>query len=297
MKTKHINKIKGNITIYSKSKAGNILDGSYRAIYKGRSQNFDELREYNLGDNVRDIDWKASARSNSVLVKQYIAEKKHNVLFIIDNKLSMNAHAKDKKTLKKDLLLDTAGTIAYLAYKNGDYTGCIYTLNDEIKYFPFKQNMYNIEYYLTSYEENLNKINNNSSEETGLNKSLDYILNNVNKSMIIFILTDLSGLEGMDNELVKSLSYRNDIMIINVEDANLYDDNSYDFDQNKYFSALFLKNKKLLEIENQEKKQIYDNCFNEYLKYRITLTSIGDKDEIIPVIIELLERHRYAISN
>lgn len=297
MKTSHINKIKGNISIASKKKTNNILDGSYRAIHKGKSQNFDELREYNIGDNVKDIDWKASARSNSVLVKQFIAEKKHNVLFILDNKLSMNAHAKDKKTLKRDLLLDTAGTIAYLSYRNGDYTGSVFTIQDKVEYFPFKQNLYNIENYLTSYEEKLAKVEDNSSEESGLNTSLNFILNTINKNMIIFILTDLAGLEKINMEIIKTLSFRNDIMIINIEDANLYDVNSYDFDKNKYFSAIFLKNKKLLEIENDQKQRIYNACDKELIKYRISLISIGGEEEIIPKIIELLERHKYAINS
>ena len=296
MRMSHINKIKGNIAIYAKNKASNILDGSYKASFKGKSQNFDELREYNIGDNVRDIDWKASARSNSVLVKQYVAEKKHNILFILDNKLSMNAHAKDAKTLKMDLLLDTAGTIAYLAYGNGDYTGCIYTLNEQEHFFPFKQSMYNIEYYLTSYEEDLKNAKENQGEETNINKSLKYILDNVNKNMIIFIFTDLVGLENMDQNLLKTLSYRNDIMIVNVEDANLYDDNSYDFDKDKYFSAIFLKNKKLREIEEKQKKEIYEKCDKEYTKFQVTVISIGNINDIVPTVIELLERHRYAIS-
>lgn len=297
MKTSHISRIKGNISIYSKNKASNILDGSYRAIYKGKSQNFDELREYNIGDNVRDIDWKASARSNSVLVKQYIAEKKHNVLFILDSKRAMNAHARDNVTYKSDLLLNVSGTLAYLAYRNGDYTGCIYTLNGQTEFFPFKQNMYNIEYYLTSYEENLKKAQESDMEEQDINKSLKYVLDNINKNMIIFILTDLVGLDEMDENLIKTLSFRHDIMVVNIEDANLYENNSYDFDKSKYFSSIFLKNKKLLEIENNEKKKVYEQNDKEYMKYRITLTSIGNNDEIIPKIIELLERHRYAINS
>lgn len=71
----YVTKIKANISIYSNKKTSNLLDGSYKSIYKGRSMNFEDLREYIIGDNVKDIDWKASARSNHILVRQFVAEK------------------------------------------------------------------------------------------------------------------------------------------------------------------------------------------------------------------------------
>ena len=80
MNMKYITKIKANLSIYTKKKTSNILEGTYNSIYKGKSMNFEDLREYVIGDNVKDIDWKASARSNKILIEQYIAEKKHNVL-------------------------------------------------------------------------------------------------------------------------------------------------------------------------------------------------------------------------
>ena len=75
MNLKYINKIKANISIYSSKKSTNILDGTYKSIYKGKSTNFENLREYVINDDVKDIDWKSSARSGTLLVKQFIAEK------------------------------------------------------------------------------------------------------------------------------------------------------------------------------------------------------------------------------
>lgn len=81
MNMKYITKIKANLSIYTKKKTSNILEGTYNSIYKGKSMNFEDLREYVIGDNVKDIDWKASARSNRILIKQYIAEK--NIMYYL----------------------------------------------------------------------------------------------------------------------------------------------------------------------------------------------------------------------
>ena len=70
MNLKYINQVKANISIYSNKKSSNILDGSYKSVYRGKSMNFENLREYVINDDVKDIDWKASARSANLLVKQ-----------------------------------------------------------------------------------------------------------------------------------------------------------------------------------------------------------------------------------
>lgn len=93
----YITKIKANISIYASKKTSNILDGTYRSIYKGKSMNFEDLRTYVVGDNVKDIDWKASARSGgNLLIRQYIAEKKHNIMLVLDTGKKMLADTRGK---------------------------------------------------------------------------------------------------------------------------------------------------------------------------------------------------------
>ena len=133
----HINRIKGNVSIYASQKTRNILDGSYKSIFKGKSLNFDDLREYVIGDNVKDIDWKATARSDNILVKQYVAERKHNILFIVDSSVNMQALT-EAKELKSEVALYTAGTIATLANSSGDFFAFLYGNGDHIKYFPYQ---------------------------------------------------------------------------------------------------------------------------------------------------------------
>ena len=289
MNLNYINKIKGNIHISSNNKTANMLDGTYKSIYKGKSLNFDDLREYVPGDNVKDIDWKASARSNNILIKQYIAERKHNILFILDSNKKMRASTLEKD-IKYEVALYTAGTIAYIANGNGDYIASIYSKGNEIKYLPFKQNLYNIEYILNCYNSDM-KIDNNKN----INDALEYVLKFINKRMIIFVITDLDGLENINIGLLKALSMKNDILFININDNVMFDKNSYDLDNEEYIPSLFLNNEKLREVELNEKEMIYKNAEKELLKYNITLVDIDGYNDITGKVIELLERHKYAI--
>ncbi len=290
MRKTYLTNAKLNVDIFAKSKAVNTLDGTYQSIYKGKSQNFDELREYNVGDNVRDIDWRASARSMNILVKDYIAEKKHNVFFIIDGKYQMYANANFEE-MKTDLAIDTAATLSYVAYKNGDFVGAIYTTNGDIVFHPFKQNLFNIEQILKSYDEAMEK-NFKKKDETSLNKSLLYATNFIKRRMILFIITDIVGLEDIDDDLLKTLSFRNDVMVINIKDIDLFEKKSYDLEKKRYFASMLLHKKKLVELELQEKERVFRECENKLIRNKVAMVTIGKNEDIAPKIIELLEKNR-----
>ena len=173
MRKSYLNKIKANISIYARKNSSSLLDGSYRSIFKGKSLNFDDLREYVVGDNVRDIDWKASSRSRKLLVKQYVAERRHNIMLILDTDRKMLADSKDNDA-KKDIALMTAGTIAYLCSKTGDAIGSIYNRDNVMEFFPLKSDTYSIEKLLAKYDRDMNNENNSD-----INKTLNYIRNNI----------------------------------------------------------------------------------------------------------------------
>ena len=76
MRMRYIAKIQASLKryqkIYSKKATASVLDGSYKSVFKGRSMNFDELREYVPGDEIKDVDWKASARNRKLFVREFV---------------------------------------------------------------------------------------------------------------------------------------------------------------------------------------------------------------------------------
>ena len=284
----YINKIKANISIYASKKTSNILDGSYKSIYKGRSLNFEDLREYVIGDNIKDIDWKASARSGNILVRQYIAEKKHNIMLVLDIGKKMRADTSDG-VLKKEIAIMSAGTMAYLASKNGDYVGATYDKDGLISYFPFKEGLINVERILSNYDSDSEKVN-----ESSLVKVLNYINRFINKRMIIFIITDLQGMEDIDENILKKLSLRHDVLIMNISDAYMTGKKVYDIDGESYIPHIFLNDRKLFELEKKAKEDLFKKCVKKCSKYKISISTISNTKEITNKTIELLERHRDA---
>ena len=290
MKLNYINKIKANISIYSSKKTTNILDGTYKSIYKGKSLNFENLREYVINDDVKDIDWKSSARSGTLLVKQFVAEKKHNIMLIMDTGIKMDGDT-DLHESKKDVALFAAGTIGYLAIKNNDYVGMIYSKPNKIEFKPFKYNLYNLEEYLCDYEKYAKEKN------IDINELLEYTYKNISKKMIIFIITDISGIDKIKANVLKKINQRHDILVININDNFMLGDDIYDVNQKEYIPEFLLNDKKLNDLEHQIKDELLKKNLNKLKKNNVSFKSLSSKEEISYKIIELLEEHRYASTN
>lgn len=287
MKLNYVNKIKANIDIYSNKKTNNILDGTYKSIYRGKSMNFENLREYVINDEIKDIDWKASAKTNTLYVKQFIAEKKHNILFIIDNDIKMTADT-DQHESKKNIALYTAGTIGYIAIKNNDYIGILYKDSKKINYKPFKNNLYNLENYLCEFDKSTN------SNNIDPNQLLEYAYKNISKRMIIVLITDIKGVDLIKDNILKKIKTKHDLLIVNIADNYMTGNNVFDISNNKYITNFLLKDKKLNQVEKQIREEIMNNNKDKLQKNNICITTISSLKEINFKTIRLLEEHKYA---
>ena len=97
-----------------------LLDGQYTAMTSGRSLDFDDLRSYVRGDDVKDIDWKSSARAGELLVKRYRAERRHTLAFVVPAGGPL-ASAATLTQSKADVVLASIGVLAWIACRHGDY--------------------------------------------------------------------------------------------------------------------------------------------------------------------------------
>ncbi len=290
MRMKYISKIQSGLTrcstIYTNKATSRILDGSYNSIYKGRSMNFDELREYVVGDEIKDIDWKASARNQRLLVKQYIAEKKHNIMLVMDTNRRMLAYSNQLQE-KREVALMCAGTLAYLVNRNGDYVSATYATEKSINHFPFKMGLMNIEEILTHYDRKVTMEN-----QSNINAPLDYIIRHFKRRMVILVVTDIEGIRGIPDATLKELLTMNDILFVNVGDADTSGRNVYDIDSECYLPEYFTMDKKLAKLEMTKKQAAYKEAMDKLKRFGIASSTIHDTDEIDMKIMELLNKHK-----
>ena len=282
----YLARIKASITLYTRKKTSNILDGEFGSIYRGRSFDFDDLREYVYGDSVRDIDWKSSSKTGRVLIRRYIADKKHNILFVGDAGAKFKGDT-DKGETKTAIALNVLGTISYLVNDHGDDYALLTSTDKGYDFSFFKSGKQHLERLLMRYEKCLAE-----EEAKPLSGTLDYIAENIRRKMIIFIITDMDGIAQIDETLVKKLTVMNDVMVINVEDAYLTGDNLYDLDAKNYEKDYLLHDKKLHKIEVSERAGRKKKANELFKKYQISMVDVSREDEVVDKIVELFERHK-----
>ena len=287
----NILKVKANLrkykTIKTNKSTSRIIDGSYNSVYKGRSMNFDELRDYVPGDEIRDIDWKATARSQKVLVRQFIAEKKHNIMLVIDSNkrmLGQTRHGIDKK----EAGLISAGGLAYLVGGNGDYVGATFCKGDGlVQYFPLKTGMINIENILANYDSSVTEDNTSS-----IQKCLEYLIHRSSTKMIIVIVTDLYGICSIDEAMLKRLVFMNDVLLISVSDTDTMGKKVYNYTTNSYLPAFISESKSLARREIYNRNRMQDMARTRLNKYGIASITVDDPEDIDVQIASLFEMRK-----
>ncbi len=290
MRLEYISRIKDGLkrykTISTQKTTSRVLDGSYNSIYKGRSMNFDELREYVPGDDVKDIDWKATSRSQKVLIRQYIAEKKHNIMLVMDTNRRMLADTSEGEE-KREVALIGGGSLAYMVTSNGDYVSAIYSDGEKMCRFPFRMGFLNLETILSGYNKAVSLKNNSN-----IDQSLEYIIRNIRRRMIVVIVTDMEGISKVSESLLRQLILVHDVLLINVSDADVFGKNVYGIEQSDYLPAYITRSKKLRKLQQDEKRRVLAECDNKLKRNGIAMTTIRSSSHVERGIIELLEKHK-----
>ncbi|MDQ7009765.1 MAG: DUF58 domain-containing protein [Candidatus Gracilibacteria bacterium] len=204
------NKIKSLEIKISKLLNGGLF-GNYKSKLHGNGMEFAEHREYNFGDPVKNIDWKASFKGNSMQIKNYEEEKDLNILFVLDNSSSMDLGSSIKT--KKENLEELFYSLAISAYNNNDNIGTIIFDEKNINFTEHKKSKNNIFKIL----EKCNKKNILTTEGFSPLKDnfLQEIIKRKIKNNLIIILTDKTKFE---EKLLKIINSQNEIILINIFD-------------------------------------------------------------------------------
>jgi uncharacterized protein (DUF58 family) len=171
------------LEIKTKGLTKHIFSGEYHSAFKGRGMSFSEVREYEYGDDVRNIDWNVTARTGGPHIKVFEEERELTVMLLVD--VSASSYFGTISAFKSDLMTEIAGVIAFSAISNNDKVGAILFSDHVEKYLPPKkgnQNMLRIIRELVNFTP--------KKCQTNLSEALIYLSNIEKKRSISFILSD-----------------------------------------------------------------------------------------------------------
>ena len=183
METKELLKKVRKIEIKTRRLSDNIFGGEYHSAFKGRGMTFSEVRQYQYGDDIRNIDWNVTARYNEPFIKVFEEERELTLMLLID--ISGSEFFGTQNQFKREILTEIAATLSFSALKNNDKVGLI-LFTDEIELFiPPKKGRFHILRIIRELLEFKPK-----SKKTDINKALEFFSGVLKKKAIAFLMSD-----------------------------------------------------------------------------------------------------------
>jgi len=210
--TELLNKVR-RIEIKTRGLSNNIFAGEYHSAFKGRGMAFSEVREYQYGDDVRDIDWNVTARFHRPYIKVYEEERELTVMLLID--VSGSLEFGTVKQLKKDMVAEIAATLAFSAIQNNDKIGVIFFSDKIEKFIPPKKGRKHILYIIRELLDFKP-----TSRMTNIRMALEYLTNVMKRRCTAFILSDFLDKENFQNAMTIA-NRKHDMVAVQVYDRRL----------------------------------------------------------------------------
>jgi len=213
METTELLKRVRQIEIKTRGLSSNIFAGQYHSAFKGRGMAFSEVREYQYGDDVRDIDWNVTARFDKPFVKVFEEERELTVMLLVDVSNSLDFGT--SKQMKKDMVTEIAATIAFSAIQNNDKIGVIFFSDRIEKFIPPKKGRKHILYIIRELLDFKPE-----SSRTNLQCAIEYLTNVLKKRCTAFMLSDFID----DNDFKNALTVANrkhDVVAVQVYDKRM----------------------------------------------------------------------------
>ena len=213
METSELIKKVRKIEIKTRGLSSNIFAGQYHSAFKGRGMAFSEVREYQYGDDIRDIDWNVTARINRPHVKVYEEERELTVILMVDVSGSLNFGTSQQT--KRQMATEIAATLAFSAIQNNDKIGVIFFSDKIEKFIPPKKGRKHILYIIRE----LLMLQSNSNR-TDIGHAIEFMSNAMRRKCTAFILSDFFDLKDFSHQ-IQIANRRHDIIALQIYDQRM----------------------------------------------------------------------------
>lgn len=275
------------IEIKTKGLSQNIFAGEYHSAFKGRGMTFSEVREYQFGDDIRDIDWNVTARHNKPYVKVYEEERELTVMLLIDVSGSRNFGAVGEE--KRQMIAEIAATVAFSAIQNNDKIGVIFFSDKVEKFIPPKKGRKHILFIIRELLDFTPEHRN-----TDIGVALRYLTDAIKKRCTTFLISDF--IDSHDYKQALSIANnKHDVTAIQVydkrdsqlPDVGLMRVMDLETGQDRWINT---SSKKVRQTFNKwwyERQQVMIDRFN---RSRVEFSSIATDEDFVKALMALFKK-------
>lgn len=275
------------IEIKTRGLSQNIFAGQYHSAFKGRGMAFSEVREYQFGDDIRDIDWNVTARFHHPYVKVFEEERELTVMLMIDVSGSLDFGTRGQ--LKRDMVAEIAATIAFSAIQNNDKIGVIFFSDRIEKYIPPKKGRKHILYIIREMLDF-----HPESKQTDIKQAVEFMSRVMKRRTTVFLISDFFTKESFQKPLQIAGS-KHDLMAIQVYDPlakQLPDVGLIKIDDAETGKEMILdtSSKKVRMAHSKAWAERQMNLRDVFAKSSIDWTSVATNEDYVKAMMRLFEQ-------
>ncbi|MDR3261152.1 MAG: DUF58 domain-containing protein [Tannerella sp.] len=287
METSELLKKVRQIEIKTRGLSRNIFAGQYHSAFKGRGMAFSEVREYQFGDDVRDIDWNVTARYVRPYVKIFEEERELTVMLMID--VSGSKDFGSVSRMKKDIVTEIAATLAFSAIQNNDKIGVIFFSDKIEKFIPPQKGKRHILYIIRELID-LHP----DDKKTDISQALRYLTNAIKKRSTAFLISDFIDKRNYLDALTIA-NRKHDIVAIQV-----YDRRETELPKIGLFKVKDAETgvERWVDSSSKRVREAYGNWWNSrqeemnhsFKKSRVDSVSIRTEDDYVKALLTLFSK-------
>ena len=286
MDTSELLKKVRKIEIKTRGLSQNIFAGEYHSAFKGRGMAFSEVREYQFGDDIRDIDWNVTARFHKPFVKVFEEERELTVMLMIDVSGSLDFGSRGQ--LKRNMSAEIAATIAFSAMQNNDKIGVIFFSDRIEKYIPAKKGRKHILYII---REMLNF--QPESRHTDITMAVEFMTKVLKRRSTVFMLSDFYNKDSFQKQL-QIAGQKHDLMAIQVYDPlakELPDVGLLKVEDAETGREMIIdtSSKKLRMMHARKWQERQQQLKNDFAKSNVDWTSIATNGDYVKAMMQLFK--------
>ena len=287
METSELLKKVRQIEIKTRGLSRNIFAGQYHSAFKGRGMAFSEVREYQFGDDIRDIDWNVTARYIRPYVKVFEEERELTVMLLID--VSGSKDFGTVSRMKKEVITEIAATLAFSAIQNNDKIGVIFFSDQIEKFIPPQKGKRHILYIireLIDFQPD--------HKQTDLGQALKYLTNAIKKRCTAFLISDFID-KGNYQDALTIANRKHDVGAIQVYDhretelpnVGLMKIKDAETGKERWIDSSSKQVRALYKTWWEKRQSDMNKVFN---KCRVDAVSIRTEDDYVKALIALFDK-------
>ena len=215
MATSLLTRVKAQVDLHTSNRARGLIQGRGRSLFKGSGEDFDDLKYYQPGDKISDIDWKATARSGEPLIRRFNEERVRHLSIVADTSSAMAATAADGSS-KRDAMILAAGMICFLAQKNGDLVGMVAGSEQRPIQLPSRSSDGHLELLLRTAQQ----ATTTAAAPADSSWLLERAFRVTARPTLMTLITDEAHPTVEDFSLLRRLTTRHDLLVIRIADAD-----------------------------------------------------------------------------